>query len=147
VPTPLPYLGHEQLGLTECLAETRKALRRLKSARKAVGDAPEGEQREEAERRQRAAEVDWRYATYFPLERRYVSLFRGEKDGEGERDSAGSGDPEVRARVETAMEEGWMAALELIRCELTVVETVEDKGKGDEGIADDGDESDGGFFE
>jgi hypothetical protein len=92
------------------------------------------------------AEVDWRYATYFPLERRYVSLFRGEKD-DREGEGGGSGDPQVRARIEAAMEEGGMAALEAIRCELTVVEHVEDKGRREEGVAEDDDESDGGFFE
>jgi hypothetical protein len=103
----------------------------------------------------RAAEVDWNYATYFPWERRYVALFKGEEEDE-ERGGicADRGDGEVRARIKRAMGEG-TASLEAIRCELTVVQRAEGKRQSDDGgrRKDDGgmvegdEESDGGFFE
>jgi hypothetical protein len=88
--------------------------------------------------------VDCQYVAYFPLERRYVSLFRGENEHDDGVPGRG-GDLEVRARVEKAMDEGSTAALEAIRCELTVVERVE--ARRDEGGREGDDESDGGFFE
>jgi hypothetical protein len=89
--------------------------------------------------------VDCQYVTHFPLERRYVSLFRGENENDDGAHGRG-GDLVVRARVEKAMDEGGTAALEAIRCELTVVERVEARRDEGEGARDD-DESDGGFFE
>jgi hypothetical protein len=93
--------------------------------------------------------VDCAYATYFPWERRYVSLFRGEGERDDDGPGRGGGDLEVRARIAQAMGEegGGTAALEAIRCELTVVERIEARREDGEGEGEDDDESDGGFFE
>jgi hypothetical protein len=110
-----------------------------------VQDAAGDEERAGAQEKLRAAEVDWRYATYFPWGRRYVSLFRGEGEEAG-----GGGDLGMRARIEKAMSDGGNAALEAIRCELVVVQHVEgraDGGERQEEEDDDDDGSDGGFFE
>jgi len=135
--------------------EHRKAERRLKSALKSattVVAADHGTVKE-MKRRKHIAEVDLNYAKYYPLERKYVALFAdstksGATMNEGD-DEEGEwreerGDPEMWRRIEKAMEEG---QLDAVKNELTLFEEIdwEDGKKG--GDENDGDESDGEFFE
>lgn len=104
----------------------------------------------------RVADVDYHYASYYPLGTPYVPLFPRKEgrqsDGgsdEGDEENSIRGDVEMRQRIEKAMEEG-KPALQRLRNELIVEEAVDEgisvpneKGAGEDDNADD----DGDFFE
>lgn len=100
--------------------ERRKAEKRVKRLRKEI-EGLSGEERSGVEGRLEEAEVDVKYAVYFPLERDYVPLFpnrkkrEGSEGDDGEEDEQGEverqGDPAMWAMVKRCMADGTLDAL------------------------------------
>jgi hypothetical protein len=157
--------------------DRQKATKRLKRAQKDLqafeGDYMK---REGLEQAVEDAKVDVKYAQYFPLDQPYVSLFprRSENDDEEEVDSERKGDSVIRQKIRDCMANGTLDALRNGKLQHDksrmdgndegmgiAVEQVQSSRKNgsklgksarktrahDHELSEDGDESDGGFFE
>lgn len=100
--------------------DRRKAEKRVRRAKKELEGLDEGDGgREGLEQRVRDAEVDVKYAVYYPLEVEYVPLFprkrKGSEDEDAEGDEVGEverqGDSVMWETVKRCMEDGTLDAL------------------------------------
>jgi rRNA-processing protein Efg1 len=136
--------------------DAQKSRRRLKNARKRLNDATEAD-KSKLKTRLHLADVDYHYATCYPLGTPYIPLFPRRDQGKGDSESDEEedvvrGDEEMRRRVETAMKEG-KPALERLKNELEIEEIVDNvaipkgtaRGDREEQAAEESD--DGEFFE
>jgi hypothetical protein len=131
------------------MVETQKTLKRLKKAKKTLESAENGD-KAKLEQAVHKADVDWHYAEYYPLGAHYVNLFprkKGTEESEDEAEDTVRGNPEMRARIEKAMNEG-KAALEALKSELTIIEseTIEEESRV-AGVGGEDDDDDDAFFE
>jgi hypothetical protein len=125
--------------------ESRKAVRAVKRAQKALDAAETEERRTELERALHVAHIDCNYTLNYPMAHPYVGIYPRESE-HLDPGRPRKGDPDMWDRVEKATADG---TLEQLKNELVIRERTRTYPAGADAEMKDRDDedSDGGFFE